>query len=88
MFRAEVGVPIHRYRKLVRVSRAMEQLRKGICPSEVAAAVGFCDQSHMTRAFRQLIGVAPGAYAKWFEPSLGNGHRRLSPGITNAPREL
>jgi AraC-like DNA-binding protein len=26
--------------------------------------VGFCDQAHLTRAFKARIGVTPGAYRK------------------------
>ena len=32
-------------------------------PAEVAAAVGFHDQSHLTRHFKRLLGVTPGAFA-------------------------
>ncbi|MHB1329902.1 MAG: helix-turn-helix domain-containing protein [Gemmatimonadales bacterium] len=30
--------------------------------AEVAAAVGFADQSHLTRAFKRYTGMTPGAY--------------------------
>ena len=29
---------------------------------EVAAATGFCDQPHLTRAFKARLGVTPGAF--------------------------
>ncbi|MEE8372002.1 MAG: helix-turn-helix domain-containing protein [Sphingomonadales bacterium] len=29
---------------------------------EVALAAGFADQAHMTRSFRQTIGLTPGGY--------------------------
>jgi AraC family transcriptional regulator len=32
--------------------------------SEIAIAVGFSDQSHYTRSFRETIGVTPGAYER------------------------
>jgi AraC-like DNA-binding protein len=30
--------------------------------SQVAAAVGFADQSHLTRAFKEAMGITPGRY--------------------------
>jgi AraC-like DNA-binding protein len=33
-----------------------------MAPAEVALACGFCDQSHLSRAFKRRIGSAPGAY--------------------------
>jgi AraC-like DNA-binding protein len=30
----------------------------------VAAAAGFADQAHMTRAFKARIGITPGRFAK------------------------
>lgn len=32
--------------------------------AEVAAAVGFYDQAHLTRHFRRVLGVTPGAYVR------------------------
>jgi len=31
-------------------------------PGDVAAATGFCDQPHLTRAFKARFGVTPGAF--------------------------
>ncbi len=63
-FRAHFGVPLHQYLKLVRVRRAMERLRYGEPLSAVATEVGFSDQAHMTRTFRQVMGITPGAYRR------------------------
>jgi AraC-like DNA-binding protein len=30
--------------------------------ADAAAGAGFADQAHMTRQFRQILGVTPGAY--------------------------
>ena len=30
--------------------------------SDAASAAGFADQAHMTRSFRRMMGVTPGAY--------------------------
>jgi transcriptional regulator GlxA family with amidase domain len=45
-----------------RVERAVLLLRSSADPAaDVAAAAGFCDQSHMIRCFRQLLGRTPNA---------------------------
>jgi AraC-like DNA-binding protein len=31
---------------------------------EIAATLGFCDQSHFTRTFRRVAGMSPGQYAR------------------------
>jgi AraC family transcriptional regulator len=36
--------------------------RSDISGAQIAAQVGFADQSHMTRAFRATYGIAPGVY--------------------------
>lgn len=42
------------------VERATQALRAGVCGlAEIATASGFCDQSHMNRAFRSLTGRTP-----------------------------
>jgi AraC family transcriptional regulator len=48
-----------------RVDRAADLLRHSNKSSaEIAAMVGFVDQSHMNRAFRLTFGIAPGAFRK------------------------
>jgi len=46
-----------------RVERARALLLDGQRPAEVAAAVGFYDQSHLTRYFKRYLGTAP---SSWF----------------------
>lgn len=62
VFRKEVGLPPHKYQIQVRVERAKLLLAKGVPVGEAALAVGFVDQSHMTRHFRRLAQVTPGRY--------------------------
>ncbi|THD77640.1 MAG: AraC family transcriptional regulator [Phenylobacterium sp.] len=48
-----------------RAERASELLVRSRLPAaEIAAAVGFVDQSHMTRAFRALYRLTPGAWRR------------------------
>jgi AraC family transcriptional regulator len=65
-FKAATGLPPHRYVIARRVERAKELLLGGgdICLAEVAAHVGFSDQSRFTHHFKRLLGVTPGQFRK------------------------
>jgi AraC-like DNA-binding protein len=63
-FRAETGLPPHAYLNQVRVRRARRLLDGGLAPAEVAACTGFADQAHLTRHFKRVVGVPPGAYQR------------------------
>ncbi len=63
-FTRETGVPPHRYLVGRRLDAARHRLLAGERPAEVAVAVGFHDQAHLTRHFRRLLGVTPAAYAR------------------------
>ena len=59
-FHKAVGLSPHTYVIQCRVTRAQELLVTTRLPlTEIALAVGFADQSHFSRRFRQLIGVPP-----------------------------
>ena len=61
-FRRETGLTPHAYLVDIRIRRARERLRRGESPGAVAAATGFCDQAHLTRAFKARLGVTPGVF--------------------------
>jgi AraC-like DNA-binding protein len=63
VFRDVVGLPPHNYLTQVRIRRARQLLQASVRPAEVALAVGFTDQSHLTRHFKALVGVTPARYA-------------------------
>ncbi len=63
VFRAEVGMPPHAYLQDVRVRRAQRLIELGKPLAEVAFAAGYSSQSHLTRRFKQIVGVTPGQYA-------------------------
>lgn len=63
-FRARYGLPPHAYLNQLRVRRARTLLDAGMPAARVAAAVGFADQSHLSRHFRRVVGLAPGRYQR------------------------
>ncbi|MGE8169152.1 AraC family ligand binding domain-containing protein [Pseudomonas putida] len=62
VFRQATGLPPHAWLKQRRLARAREFLRSGLAASDVAFTLGFADQSHLNRQFKQAFGVTPGAY--------------------------
>jgi AraC-like DNA-binding protein len=62
VFRAHVGVPVHRYLLRLRLALALERIEEGERNlSTVALALGFSGHSHFTAAFHRTFGVAPTA---------------------------
>jgi len=62
LFKQSLGVSPHRYLIQLRVSTARWLLSAGSGErslAQVATAVGFSDQSHLTRHFKRLTGVTP-----------------------------
>ncbi|MCG6574232.1 AraC family transcriptional regulator [Pseudomonas sp. AF32] len=62
VFRKATGLPPHSWVTQKRLACAQMLLKQGITPSRVAAELGFADQSHLTRQFKQAFGIGPGAY--------------------------
>lgn len=48
----------------LRIECACTLLSKGVEPAFVAAELGFADQAHLTRLFKQRLGITPAAYRK------------------------
>jgi AraC-like DNA-binding protein len=63
-FRRVTGLPPHAYLTQLRVREARRLLDAGVPASDVAGAVGFADQAHLTRHFKRHVGVTPGLYAR------------------------
>ncbi|MFI0487240.1 AraC family transcriptional regulator [Actinomadura sp. 9N215] len=61
-FRDAMGMPPYAWLAQHRVTRARALLDAGHRPAEAATLVGFADQAHLTRWFRRVVGVTPGAY--------------------------
>jgi AraC-like DNA-binding protein len=61
-FGREVGLTPHAYFDQIRVAHAKERLILGQKLSLTAYELGYCDQSHFTRAFKKTSLVTPGKY--------------------------
>jgi AraC family transcriptional regulator len=62
VFKKATGVSPHQYLVQVRVNSARSLLTAGAGDrslAEIAAAVGFADQSHLTRHFKRMLGITP-----------------------------
>jgi len=68
-FRVEVGMPPYAWLAQHRVARARVLLEQGHRPAEAATLTGFADQAHLTRWFRRVVGVTPGAYRNGVQDS-------------------
>jgi len=65
LFRRSTGSSAIAYLEQVRMRRAQELIRHGRLPlAQVAALVGYADQSYFTRRFRLAVGVTPARYAR------------------------
>jgi AraC-like DNA-binding protein len=63
-FTAQFGLPPHAYLNNLHVTHAKRMIRAGTSLAEVAYAVGYCDQSHLNRRFKKIVGVTPSQYAQ------------------------
>ncbi len=63
-FHEQVGLPPHAYVTHRRIALAQDLLARGMPQAEVAARVGFYDQSLLHRHFKRILRVTPGAFAR------------------------
>lgn len=65
VFRAELGMPPHRYLIALRVEKARRLLEKtSMSIAEIAYECGFAHQEHLTRLFRRHCNATPAAYRR------------------------
>jgi AraC-like DNA-binding protein len=62
-FHRQVGLTPHAFQTNLRIAHARAMLTAGEPAARVAAECGFADQSHLTRAFKRVVGVTPGRFA-------------------------
>ena len=64
-FRRTTGLPPHKWLLTRRIEVAKEKLGdRRLSLSDVGAACGFADQSHLTRVFTRMVGVSPGSWRR------------------------
>jgi AraC-like DNA-binding protein len=63
-FENSTGMTPHAYQRQARVRLAIDLIRADRPLPEVAYSTGFSDQAHLTRWFRRMMGITPGAYQK------------------------
>ena len=63
-FTRSYGLPPHQYLLGRRLDLARRRLLAGDDPAQVATAIGFYDQPHLTRHFKRLLATTPGRYQR------------------------
>jgi AraC-like DNA-binding protein/quercetin dioxygenase-like cupin family protein len=70
-FRRHYSSTVGQYVRKLRVRAACRDLLRSEAPiAQIASAVGFYDQSHFSRTFKQLTGMTPGQYRACFSSPL------------------
>ncbi len=64
LFRRRYGLSPAQYQRQLRIEQARDRLKQGEAPAAVAVELGFTDQSHLIRTYRQYYGVTPGFIAR------------------------
>ena len=64
LFKRHIGLTPHAYLTQVRIDRSRQLLQRCTSISQIALDVGFADQAHFTKRFKQLTGTTPAHYAK------------------------
>ena len=64
VFLSEVGFTPYKYQVGLRLSKAKLLLRQGMRPAQVAAELGFYDQSALNRLFKRHTFLTPGQYQR------------------------
>lgn len=59
LFRQEVGIPLRRYRRWLRLVDAIGSLQRREDVTAAAAETGFADSAHLSRTFRDAFTVPP-----------------------------
>lgn len=67
-FKRVCGLTPHQFQMQCRIRKAQKLLEEGESVIQTAYETGFCDQSHLDRCFRKLIGLAPSEYKRAAQP--------------------
>lgn len=63
-FSAHIGLSPREFQTQQRITEAKRLLRKGLPIAQVAAETGFCDQTHLNRHLRRIVGLTAGQYVR------------------------
>jgi AraC-like DNA-binding protein len=79
-FRRQVGLRPKTAARLIRFDGVLSRLdgRRRLDWGRVAREVGYADQAHLVREFRQFTGTTPTAFAAWTAPPGGDGEREVN----------
>lgn len=78
-FRRTTGMSPHQYLIHLRIRRAGDLMAsRELSLGQVAAMVGFTDQSHMTNVFRRVLGITPARYRKTLQRWRPDGPTRVT----------
>lgn len=64
LFQKHIGLTPYAYLTQVRIAKSRQLLKHGEPVAQVALDVGFADQAHFTKRFKQLTGTTPALYAR------------------------
>ena len=64
LFQKHLGLTPYAYLTQVRIAKSRRLLKLGEPAAQVALDVGFADQAHFTKRFKQLTGTTPALYAR------------------------
>ena len=60
LFKQRMGITPHQYILQHRIQKAKHLLKhSNLSIAEIAMRTGFCDQSHLTRCFKHIVGITP-----------------------------
>jgi AraC-like DNA-binding protein len=65
-FTMQKGITPYQYLSTIRIDKAKKLLQSGVPLLEAALLVGFTDQSHLTKFFKNFIGLTPKVYQDIF----------------------
>ena len=88
---AAAGVSPKHLARIVRIRRALDLLAQaGISPRDAAASTAFSDQAHMSREFRELVGVPPARLGSQLRsqplPSFSTERNLIDTGLLMLPK--
>jgi AraC-like DNA-binding protein len=85
LFRKQMGMPIHRYLRELRIRRACALMADRATPlAELARSTGFADVYSFSKAFRKVTGMAPGKFRKGTEAEASSDSQRENLGEARA----